>query len=132
MPTTRAPGLNPLSCENPSVSRLTVSAPANVPAHPAHQEATPAPLPLGMWIANFLGVTLPFAGLVAAAALLWGWGFGWVELGLLLGMYVTTVLGVTVGFHQLFTHRSFQTGRVVQCILAALGSMAVQGPLLEW
>src|SRR5262249_55846258 len=35
-------------------------------------------------------------------------------------------------FHRLFTHRAFQTSRPVQFILAALGSMAVQGPLLRW
>jgi stearoyl-CoA desaturase (Delta-9 desaturase) len=75
---------------------------------------------------------VPFAGLVIAAVLLWGWGFRWVELGLLLGMYVLTALGITVGFHRLFTHRSFETSRVVQLILGVLGSMAVQGPLLQW
>ena len=92
----------------------------------------PERLPLGLRLANLAGVVLPFAGLVAAAALLWGWGFGWVELGLLLGMYVLTALGITVGFHRLFTHRAFQTSRVVQFVLAALGSMAAQGPLLKW
>src|SRR5262249_51377306 len=50
----------------------------------------------------------------------------------LLGMYLVTALGITVGFHRLFTHRSFQTNRVVQFALAALGSMAAQGPLLTW
>jgi stearoyl-CoA desaturase (delta-9 desaturase) len=47
-------------------------------------------------------------------------------------MYVATGLGITVGFHRLFTHRAFETSRVLQFILAVLGSMAVQGPLLKW
>ena len=47
-------------------------------------------------------------------------------------MYVLTALGITVGFHRLFTHRSFETNAVVQFVLAVLGSMAVQGPLLKW
>jgi len=47
-------------------------------------------------------------------------------------MYVLTVLGITVGFHRLFTHRAFETNRTVQAIFAILGSMAVQGPLLQW
>ena len=75
---------------------------------------------------------MPFLGLVAAVFFLWGWGFRWVDLGLLLGMYVLTALGITVGFHRLFTHRSFETNRVVQFVLGVLGSMAVQGPLLDW
>jgi stearoyl-CoA desaturase (delta-9 desaturase) len=63
---------------------------------------------------------------------LWGWGFGWIELGLLLGMYALTAVGITVGFHRLFTHRSFETNEVVRFVLAVLGSMAVQGNLLKW
>ena len=38
----------------------------------------------------------PFVGLVLAITLLWGWGFSWVHLGTLLGMYVITALGVTL------------------------------------
>ena len=52
--------------------------------------------------------------------------------GKFVGMYLVTGLGITVGYHRLFTHRSFETYRLVQFVLAALGSMAVQGPLLRW
>jgi stearoyl-CoA desaturase (delta-9 desaturase) len=77
-------------------------------------------------------VVVPFIGVVAAPFLLWGWGFGWVDLGLLLGMYVLTALGVTVGFHRLFTHKSFETNCVVRFGLGVLGSMAIEGSLLKW
>ena len=50
----------------------------------------------------------------------------------MIAMYLLTVLGITVGFHRLFTHRAFETNQIVQGILAILGSMAVQGPLLKW
>jgi stearoyl-CoA desaturase (delta-9 desaturase) len=83
-------------------------------------------------VANLVAVTVPFLGLVAAVVFLWGRGFSWVELGLLVGMYALTGLGITVGYHRLFTHRAFETNRVVQFILTALGSMALQGPLLKW
>jgi stearoyl-CoA desaturase (Delta-9 desaturase) len=95
-------------------------------------DKAPARLPIGDWVINFLAVIVPFAGLALAAVFLWGWGFSWVELGLLLGMYILTAIGITVGYHRLFTHRSFETNGVVQLILAVLGSMAVQGPLLKW
>ena len=84
------------------------------------------------WIGTFIGVTAPLAGVVGAAFLLWGWGFGWVDLGLLVGMYLLSMLGITVGFHRLFTHRSFQTFKPIQVLLGALGSMAFQGPLISW
>src|SRR5512142_2983993 len=61
-----------------------------------------------------------------------GGGFTWVDLGLLVGMYLLTALGITVGYHRLFVHRSFETNIVVKFVLAVLGSMAVQGSLLKW
>jgi serine/threonine protein kinase len=45
---------------------------------------------------------------------------------------VVTGTGITVGFHRLFTHRSFETNPVVRFVLAALGSMAMQGDLIRW
>jgi stearoyl-CoA desaturase (Delta-9 desaturase) len=46
--------------------------------------------------------------------------------------YVLTGLGVTVGFHRLFTHRSFKTARPVRAVLAILGSAAIEGPVISW
>jgi len=83
-------------------------------------------------IASLIGVITPFVGFVLAVALLWGRGFGWLHGGLLLGMYIATALGITIGYHRYFTHRSFQTPRFIQCILAVLGSMALEGPVLKW
>lgn len=87
---------------------------------------------LGVRLANLAAIIIPFLGLVAVPFFLWGRGFYWTDLGLLLIMYALSVLGITVGFHRLFTHRSFETNIVVKFILAVLGSMAVQGPLLKW
>lgn len=47
-------------------------------------------------------------------------------------LYVLTGVGVTVGFHRLFTHRSFKTGRAVRAVLAVLGSAAIEGPVISW
>jgi stearoyl-CoA desaturase (Delta-9 desaturase) len=47
-------------------------------------------------------------------------------------LYVLTGLGVTVGFHRLFTHRSFKTGPVLRAVLAILGSAAIEGPVISW
>jgi stearoyl-CoA desaturase (delta-9 desaturase) len=47
-------------------------------------------------------------------------------------MYVISGYGVTLGFHRLLTHRSFQTFKPVEYTLAVLGSIAVQGPVMSW
>ncbi len=83
-------------------------------------------------VTTLVGVIVPFLGLVAAITLLWGRGVTWVEPTLFVGMYALTGIGVTVGYHRLFVHRSFETVKPVQLILAVLGSMSVQGPLLTW
>jgi stearoyl-CoA desaturase (delta-9 desaturase) len=83
-------------------------------------------------LANLLGVTLPLVGLIAAIGLLWNTWIGWTELILLIVGYLLTGIGVTVGYHRLFTHRAFQTKQWVRWTFAILGSMAVEGPVLAW
>jgi stearoyl-CoA desaturase (delta-9 desaturase) len=47
-------------------------------------------------------------------------------------MWLLTGLGLTVGYHRLFTHRAFSTGVVMSCIFIVMGSMAGRGPMLSW
>ena len=75
---------------------------------------------------------VPALALVAAVPLAWGWGLSMLDAGLAVGMYVITMLGVTVGFHRLFTHRAFTARRGLRIALAVAGSMAVQGPVRHW
>ncbi len=81
---------------------------------------------------TFLAIVLPMVAFIVAPILMWGWGFHWTDLGLFLAMYTLTALGITVGFHRLFVHRSFDTYMWVKVIFGILGSMAVQGPLGQW
>ena len=86
----------------------------------------------GIKVAVFLTVVIPFGATVFALWSVWGWGVGWRELVLLVGFYLASGFGVTVGFHRLFTHQSFVARRPLAWALAALGSMAVEGPVLKW
>ena len=54
------------------------------------------------------------------------------DLVILGAMYFLTAAGVTVGYHRLFTHRAFDAPRPVRYLFAVLGSMAVQGQLIDW
>jgi stearoyl-CoA desaturase (Delta-9 desaturase) len=85
------------------------------------------------WI-NFIGLLIPFLGVVAAAALLVAYGLfiGPGDVAVLVVLYVLSALGITVGYHRLFAHRAFETTRPVRILLAVLGSMAGQGPVLSW
>ena len=79
-----------------------------------------------------LVTVLPFIGLGIAAWQLWNSWLHWYDLVAFLAVYIPTGLGITVGFHRLFTHRSFKTGPVVRGTLAAMGSMAIEGPIVSW
>jgi stearoyl-CoA desaturase (delta-9 desaturase) len=81
---------------------------------------------------NLAAVALPFAAFLAAIVLLWNSAVSATDLAILGVMYVVTGLGVTVGFHRLLTHRSFQVSKPLEYTFAVLGSMAVQGPVMSW
>jgi stearoyl-CoA desaturase (delta-9 desaturase) len=83
-------------------------------------------------LTNLAAVLIPMVGFVLAVVLLWDRGVGAPEMSVLLGMYLITGVGITVGYHRLLTHKAFQAPRGVRYALAVLGSMAVQGPVLDW
>jgi stearoyl-CoA desaturase (delta-9 desaturase) len=83
-------------------------------------------------IANLAGVVVPFAGLLAAVVLLWNDWVNAIDLAILAVMYLTTAIGVTVGYHRLLTHRAFRTYPWLERTFAVMGSMSVQGSVLDW
>jgi stearoyl-CoA desaturase (Delta-9 desaturase) len=83
-------------------------------------------------LANLAGVVLPFIGVLAAIVLLWNRAVDWIDLGLFAFFYLVGGLGVTVGYHRLLTHRSFQTHKPVEYAFAVAGSYGVQGSPLDW
>lgn len=111
---------------------MTDAGSSSAPAAAAEPRQLHEPLPASQRAVVLVVILTPLAGLIIAIAYGWGWGVGWLEIGLLAGMYLLTGLGITVGYHRLFTHKSFETGKVVTIILAVLGAMAVEGPLLRW
>jgi stearoyl-CoA desaturase (delta-9 desaturase) len=83
-------------------------------------------------VANVLVTVLPVLLVGLAARRAWGGALRWPDLVVLAVTYLLTGIGVTVGFHRLLTHRSFKTSSLMRGALAALGSAAVEGPVIEW
>ena len=75
---------------------------------------------------------LPFAALGVAGWLTWGGALHWQDVLVLFVTYLLSGIGITVGYHRLFTHRSFKTTRVVRDVLAVMGAMAIEGSVIEW
>ncbi len=83
-------------------------------------------------IVTLVAVVAPPVGVASAMGLLWGVAFHWVDLILLVSLYVICAFGTTIGFHRYFTHRGFEARTPVKGALAILGCMTMQGPLTQW
>ncbi len=77
-------------------------------------------------------IVVPFVAVLAAVPVAWGGWLGWSDVAIALVMYALTGHGITVGFHRLFTHKSFKPNRAVKVFWAVAGSMAIQGPVVRW
>jgi stearoyl-CoA desaturase (delta-9 desaturase) len=75
---------------------------------------------------------VPFFALAYAVWHSWQGLLRWSDVVIFIAAYFLTGLGVTVGFHRLFTHRSFKTKKAVRGTLAILGSAAIEGPITAW
>ena len=83
-------------------------------------------------IITLVAVGVPPLGLLSAMGLLWGVALSWLDVVLFLVLYSASALGNSVGFHRLFTHRSFETTKWLRATFAILGSLAMQGPVTQW
>jgi stearoyl-CoA desaturase (Delta-9 desaturase) len=77
-------------------------------------------------------VVIPLLGFLVAIVLAWGGLVTARDLAIFGVMYLLSGFGVTVGYHRLLTHRSFEAPTPVRATLAALGSMSVQGAVIHW
>jgi stearoyl-CoA desaturase (delta-9 desaturase) len=75
---------------------------------------------------------IPVVALVTAVTLAWGWGITLLDVVIATIAYFGTGLGVTVGFHRHFTHKSFKATRPMKVALAITGSLAFQGSIVSW
>jgi len=77
--------------------------------------------------------SVPFWGVHVAAVvgpILLGWS--WSGLGLAIGLYYLRMFGITAGNHRYFSHRTYKMGRVMQFLMAILGTTSLQKGVLWW
>ena len=81
---------------------------------------------------NIAAVVVPFLVVAVTVPLLWGDWVGPSDAVVFAVMYALSGFGVTVGFHRMLTHRAFATHPMTRYVFAILGSLAVQGPVIDW
>jgi sn-2 palmitoyl-lipid 9-desaturase len=87
----------------------------------------------GRWSNGLDWPAVFWIGLIHVGALAAPFCFTWKGLLVAIALaWLTGGLGVTLGYHRLLTHRSFQTFRPVRGVLAVLGALAGEGPPITW
>ena len=88
----------------------------------------PQPVVLADWRA-----TLPFVIThVATLVLAFVWPPGWGLLALCVGTWYARLIGISLGLHRYFAHRTFKTSRAFQLILAIWSMTSAQRGVLWW
>jgi len=96
------------------------------------RQTLPEPHYLLRRIVTAIGVSIPMIGVLIALGLFWGVAVRPVDLALLFVFYTLTGVGISVGYHRLFTHSAFQTSAAMRGALAILGSFALEGGVIGW
>ena len=109
-----------------------VQAPAPAPAMPGPADIQPTAHETLDRTLTGLVTALPMVALGVAVWRSWEGLLHPSDIAVFAILYVLTGIGVTVGFHRLFTHRSFKTGPVVRGALGILGSASIEGPVISW
>lgn len=70
--------------------------------------------------------------LVACLAFLPGF-FSWKAVGVMLILHwITGGLGITLGFHRMAAHRSFEVPKILEYFFILCGTLACQGGVIDW
>ena len=103
----------------------------DVPA-PTAADSEPVNRPVLDTVLTSFVTFVPVAGLVAAGWQLWGGALNWHDLVVLVATYIPAGFGISIGYHRLFTHRAFKAKPIMRGVVGALGSAALEGPVISW
>ena len=84
------------------------------------------------YIASSLFSTITATTLIGVPLFGYYYGFNPIDWIMLVALYVVTGLGITVGYHRLGSHRSFECPAWVKACLLVAGGWALQNTALRW
>ncbi|MGY5123098.1 acyl-CoA desaturase [Streptomyces sp. 900105755] len=120
--------MNPSTADRPEQTVTDGDAVAAAGVKPLLDAPQNAAAGVAMWIF----VVGPLICLVVAVPLLWGRGLSALDVTMAVIAYLVSGFGLTVGYHRLFTHRSFKAKRGLRIALAVAGSLGVEGSPVQW
>lgn len=73
-----------------------------------------------------------FTTLIGVPIYLWHYGLDVFQAVLFLAFLIATGLSITLGYHRLFSHLTFQASPIVKCLVLLFGTAAFEGSALVW
>lgn len=80
----------------------------------------------------FFLTLLPIIGIIGTSFYIYFNGMVWQEPVLLIIFWFISGMGITMGYHRLFSHKSYQTNVFIEWILMIFGSLALENTILKW
>ena len=75
---------------------------------------------------------IPIIGIVGTSFYIYYNGVELYEPILLISLWFFTGMGITMGYHRLFAHKSYRTNTILEWILMIFGSIALENTILKW
>jgi stearoyl-CoA desaturase (delta-9 desaturase) len=98
----------------------------------ANEPAAVLPNPDGITRSQGLVATLVYWGIHAACFLAIFTGVNATDIALCAGAYLVRMFAITGAYHRYFSHRTYNTSRLVQFVIGFVGTSAVQKGPLWW
>ncbi len=84
------------------------------------------------WITTSFLVMSPIIGILGTIIYVYFHGVSWQEPMLLISFWFLSGMGITMGYHRLFAHKSYQTNTFLEWVLMIFGSIALENTILKW
>jgi stearoyl-CoA desaturase (delta-9 desaturase) len=84
------------------------------------------------YVLNALSIFVPFFGFLAGMFFFPAFAPTTITISIFLVFFLLNIIGVIMGLHRYFTHRSFETSSLFRVLLGIWGSWAMQGPIDRW
>lgn len=99
-----------------------------------HYEGSPSgsDKPRVLWLNALFLILTPLAALILTPLYISSNGLHWAEPVAMVTLWYLTGMGVTAGYHRMFSHRAWWAPKPVRAILLILGAAAWQNSAIAW
>ena len=84
------------------------------------------------WSMVFILTAFPVIGIFGTLIYVSMYGVAYFEPILLVFFWLMSGLGITMGYHRLFAHKSYKTNVFLEWVLMIFGSIALENTILKW